>query len=198
MPVRHTLLGLLSQYPRHGYDLLQAFQAIAGGREVWDIKPAQIYMTLARLKEAGLIEEITGEQELAERRTYQITPAGNSALREWLETPIPTSHQRDEFFLKLMVALSLEEADPHQVIYIQRNSLYQELHNLTTRRMVYDLEHSLAHILLLDQAIMHVEADLRWLDMIEGRLEEVQRQPLPEPERRHRGRPSNTSPVHEP
>jgi hypothetical protein len=43
--------------------------------------------------------------------------------------------------------------------------------------------------LLLDQAIMHVEADLRWLDVIEARLEEVRQQPLPEPEARRRGRP---------
>jgi hypothetical protein len=47
----------------------------------------------------------------------------------------------------------------------------------------------LAHILLLDQAIMHVEADLRWLEVIEARLDEVRRQPLPTPEPRPRGRP---------
>jgi hypothetical protein len=42
---------------------------------------------------------------------------------------------------------------------------------------------------LLDKAIMHVEADLRWLDTIEGRLDEIRRQPLPEPETKPRGRP---------
>jgi len=47
----------------------------------------------------------------------------------------------------------------------------------------------LAYILLLDQALMHLEADLRWLEMIEARLDEVRRQPLPEPEIRPRGRP---------
>ena len=36
---------------------------------------------------------------------------------------------------------------------------------------------------------MHLEADLRWLDLIESRLEDIQRQPLPEPESRPRGRP---------
>ncbi|MFA5872707.1 MAG: hypothetical protein WC832_01960 [Anaerolineales bacterium] len=34
-----------------------------------------------------------------------------------------------------------------------------------------------------------LEADLRWLDMAEMRLEEVKGQPLPEPEIRPRGRP---------
>jgi hypothetical protein len=30
---------------------------------------------------------------------------------------------------------------------------------------------------------------VRWLDMLEGRLDEVKRQPLPEPEAKPRGRP---------
>jgi hypothetical protein len=47
----------------------------------------------------------------------------------------------------------------------------------------------LAQILLLDKAAMHLEADLRWLDMTEARLDEIKRQPLPEPEARPRGRP---------
>ena len=36
---------------------------------------------------------------------------------------------------------------------------------------------------------MHLEADLRWLDMAEMRLEEVKGQPLPEPEIQRRGSP---------
>jgi hypothetical protein len=47
----------------------------------------------------------------------------------------------------------------------------------------------MAQILLLDKAIMHLEADLRWLDMIERRLDDIKGQPLPEPEIRRRGRP---------
>jgi hypothetical protein len=35
---------------------------------------------------------------------------------------------------------------------------------------------------------MHVEFDLRWLDAIEARLGEIQRQPLPEPEPKPNGR----------
>ena len=47
----------------------------------------------------------------------------------------------------------------------------------------------LARILLLDSAIMHTEAELRWLDIVEVRLEEVQAQPPPERQLRKRGRP---------
>lgn len=189
MSVRNALLGLLSQRPRHGYELLQAFETMAGGREVWEVKPAQVYTTLARLEENGLVVEVDSGEGNGERRMYALTPAGRDELKSWFEQPVRSERQRDEFFIKLMLAMATGFADPRMVIYSQRSSLYQELHDLTERRMTLDPRRDLAHILLLDQAIMHIEADLRWMDMIEARLDEMTRQPLPKPELRPRGRP---------
>jgi DNA-binding PadR family transcriptional regulator len=190
MSVRNALLGLLEQRPRHGYELHDAFEAVVGGEENWDVKPAQVYATLTRLEQDGLIaEESLAQDGGPAKRIYAVTPAGRRALREWFSTPVKTAHQRDEFFLKLVLSVATGQADPYRVIYIQRSSLYRDLHALTTRRTQADPRSELAHILLLDQAIMHLEADLRWLDMIESRLDDVRRQPLPEPEARPRGRP---------
>jgi hypothetical protein len=47
----------------------------------------------------------------------------------------------------------------------------------------------MAQMLLIDKAIMHLEADLRWLDMIEMRIEAIKGQPIAEVEVRRRGRP---------
>lgn len=190
MSVRNALLGLLAQRPRHGYDLRAAFQAVMGGEENWDVKPAQIYTTLARLEESGLVQEEGIDQGSGpEKHIYAITPAGRLEYQTWLTSGVEREDQRDEFFLKLMLALATGEADPAKVIQIQRTALYQELHAITTQRQRADPKKELAQILLLDKAVMHLEADLRWLDMIEARLDEVKRQPLPEPEARPRGRP---------
>ena len=59
MSVRNALLGLLEQRPRHGYELHDAFEAMAGGEDNWDVKPAQVYATLARLEPAGLIVQVS-------------------------------------------------------------------------------------------------------------------------------------------
>lgn len=190
MSVRYALLGLLGQRARHGYELHAAFTVLAGGEQNWEVKPAQIYTTLMRLKEGELIDEEGIEQEGGpEKRIYAVTAKGREELRKWLFTPIKTEHQRDEFFIKLMISISDEEEEPVKVIYIQRASLYRELHRLNNQRLSADPETGLAHILLIEQAIMHTEADLRWLDMIESRLNEIKSQPLPEPETRPRGRP---------
>jgi DNA-binding PadR family transcriptional regulator len=195
MSVRNALLGLLSQRPRHGYELRAAFEALVGGEELWDVKPAQIYTTLARLEESGLIRQEQIEQDSGpEKRIYALTDAGQAELAAWFESGIESDHQRDEFYVKLMLSLAADGAGspgagPYRVIHAQRSRLYQELHDLTARRTRSDPQSELAQIFLLDKTIMHVEADLRWLDMIEARLDEVKRQPLPKPEVRPRGRP---------
>jgi len=191
MSVRHAILGLLAQRPRHGYDLRAAFSAVVGGDENWDVKPAQIYTTLERLEEAGLVRCTSdmGEGEEPSRRIYAITPQGDAVLRDWFASGVVPEHQRDEFFVKLMTALVSGEADTSRLVQTQRATLYQELHAATTMRDSYNPLTEMAQILLLDKSIMHLEADLRWLDFAELRLEEVKRQPLPEPEIRPRGRP---------
>ena len=191
MSVRNAILGFLAQKPRHGYELRAVFEAVVGGDANWDVKPAQIYTTLDRLHEAGLVETTSelGEGEEPSRRVYAITPQGDEALREWFVNGVPTEHQRDEFFVKLMVALASGEADPARLIQTQRAHLYQELHDATAQREEYNPQLELAQIMLIDKTIMHLEADLRWLDMVEVRLEAIKGQPFPEPEIRRRGRP---------
>jgi len=190
MSVRHAILGLLAQRPRHGYELRAAFSAVVGGDENWDVKPAQIYTTLNRLEEAGLVQQQSVEQSGGpEKRIYAVTKSGLESLQEWFANGVIPEHQRDEVFVKLMTALVSGAADLGQLIRIQRSVLYQELHAATNLRDGYNPRTEIAQILLLDKSIMHIEADLRWLDITEMRLDEVKGQPLPEPEVRLRGRP---------
>lgn len=191
MSVRHAILGLLAQKPRHGYELRAAFEAVVGGDANWEVKPSQIYTTLERLEEAGLVERSSdlGEGDEPSRRVYAVTGSGHAALMEWFSQGVTPDHQRDEFFVKLMTALVSGEGKLDRIIQTQRAHLFQELHAATTMRDGYDPRTEMAQILLLDKAVMHLEADLRWLDMAEMRLEEVKGQPLPEPQVRPRGRP---------
>jgi DNA-binding PadR family transcriptional regulator len=114
MSVRHAILGLLAQRPRHGYDLRAAFVAVMGGELNWDVKPAQIYTTLERLEQASLVqcESDLGEGKEPSRRVYAITPAGKKVLHEWFTNGITPEHQRDEFFVKLMIATRIYMPPP--------------------------------------------------------------------------------------
>jgi DNA-binding PadR family transcriptional regulator len=195
MSVRNALLGLLAQKSRHGYELHSAFEAVVGGEQNWDVKPAQIYTTLGRLEKDGLVAEESVEQDGGpEKRIYSITRSGREALSQWFGAGVALEHHRDEFYVKLLLSIATGEANPRHVIQTQRAKLYQDLHAITGQRNKTDPKTALAQVLLYDKAIMHLEADLRWLDMVEARLEDVQRQPLPEPESKPRGRPRKALP----
>ena len=124
-----------------------------------------------------------------EKRIFAITAAGRELLAQWFNSGVELDHQHDEFYVKLMLSLATGEAPPRQVIQRQRARLFQDLHRHTSQRSKSNPKTELAQILLYDKAIMHLEADLRWLDMVEARLDEVSRQPLPVPEPKVRGRP---------
>lgn len=199
MSVRYSLLGLLQQQPRYGYELRAAFTALAGGSENWDVKPAQIYTTLNRLQDSGLVQTSDGDSAgQPEKRMYAITPSGSVELERWLGETVRDEPQQDAFYLKLMLLLMLHPEDAPALIQNQRADLYQQLHAVTTQREALDPHRELARILLLDKAVMHFEADLRWLDMIEARLDEMARQPQPEPDLRPRGRPAKSNTHNQP
>ena len=124
MSVRYAVLGLISQKPRHGYETRVAFEALVGGYENWEVKPAQIYTTLDRLEEAGWVvcSSDLGEGEEPSRRVYRITPPGEAALQEWFSSGVFSGHQRDEFFIKLIIGLVSGRADPQRLIQTQRES----------------------------------------------------------------------------
>jgi len=193
VPVRHAILGLLNQKPRHGYDIRSAFEAMVGGPGVWDLKPAQVYTTLQRLERDGLVEPAETQQIAGpERVVFRLTTDGRATLAEWIAHGVHSDHVRDHFWVKLMVATRTDGVDPRQVVRTQRATLYRELHALTSRRASLDKGSELSRVTLLDKAVMRLEADLRWLDMVEGRLSEIESQPAVEPLVPKRGRPPKT------
>ena len=190
MSVRYALLGLLAQRPGHGYELHSTLLSIVGGQENWDLKPAQIYTTLSRLEKNNLVRQAGLDKDSGpEKRIYAITPKGKQEVTRWFREGVAEDHVHDEFFIKLMIALALEEVDAVEIIRIQRNTLYQQLHNVTTQRQIAKPGQDMARLLMLDKSFMHLEADLRWLEMIEARWDEVAHQPIPPPANRPRGRP---------
>ena len=120
---------------------------------------------------------------------FAITALGRRELERWFEVNDPPEHQRDAIYLKMVLSLATGLVDSRKILSRERAMLYQELHRATTRRSEVDPERELSLILLLDKSVMHLEADLRWLDMLEARLEEIKGQPVAKPELRPRGRP---------
>lgn len=189
MTVKHTLLALLYQHPMHGYELGKQLNTVVHAE--WDVKPGQIASTLLRLKEADLVDyEIEPTDDAPDRKVYFITEAGQQELEHWYLSPEVREYRLgDDFYVKLVLSLVGAPVDSEQVLIVQRRELYQQLHQVTALLQQADPATQLPWVLLLESATMHLEADLRWIEMCESRLPDLKHYSPPPPPPKVRGRP---------
>jgi DNA-binding PadR family transcriptional regulator len=69
------LLKLISDQPRHGYELIRAIEELSGGYYV--PSPGVVYPTLTMLHEMGQIEEAVSG---GARKAFSVTPEGTEHL----------------------------------------------------------------------------------------------------------------------
>ncbi|MEP2822945.1 PadR family transcriptional regulator [Parasphingorhabdus sp.] len=75
--LRLVLLHLISQEPRHGYDLIQQIEELTGGH--YAPSPGIVYPTLTLMAEMELIDEQVDD---GGKKIYSITDAGTALLTE--------------------------------------------------------------------------------------------------------------------
>lgn len=165
--MRHALLALLSRGITHGYELKQAFERLFA--PAWpSVNIGQIYTTLARLERDGLVVSRDVEQKgRPNKRVYELTDEGRVELRSWVNAPIASTRIKDEFFMKLLLG-DVMGSDPLQLLDRQRSHYLQSLRDLDTL-MTETAADSPAQ-LLIEGAILHLQADLKWLDRCEERV----------------------------
>jgi DNA-binding PadR family transcriptional regulator len=164
--MRELFLALLAGDRGHGYELKQTLE-----QEFGELLPAlnagQIYSTLARLERDGLVvgQSVAGDSR--RKRVYELTESGRATLADWIETPVPGTRLKDEFFMKFVVVASAGLAEPRTLIDGQRREYLQSLRDLDA---LPANGKGLAAELLVEGAVLHLKADLEWLDLIEHRL----------------------------
>jgi PadR family transcriptional regulator, regulatory protein AphA len=111
MTLEHAILGFLEREPMTGYDLkTRCFDAAAG--HVWTADQAQVYRTLERLSERGLVRSrVLPQRGRPDRRIYRITPRGREALLSWLRDPQDAAAVRDPFLVRVLMAADLNDKE---------------------------------------------------------------------------------------
>lgn len=172
--VAEGLLALLVVGDKHGYQLKVEFEAAAG--EAWPLNVGQVYSTLQRLERDGLVEVVETDSE--GRVIYRVTAAGREMVSGWLATPVERSvTTRDEVSMKLLLAMSAGVVDPQMVVDVQRAHAMVALQDYTRLKADADpLE--VAWLLHIDRLMLQVEAELRWLERVEARLDRASPPPV--------------------
>jgi DNA-binding PadR family transcriptional regulator len=169
MSVSRTLLGLLEPKAQHGYTLRRRYDDWFGTNR--PLKSAQVYATLQRLARDGLVNlaEVTSG-EGPDRRIYAITEAGVYELERWLAEPeVPeVAATRRVLFAKVLIALSSgrEAAD---LLDRQRQAHLARMREMRVLRQTGDMLVQLD----ADFEMYHLDADLKWIDGAQARLERL-------------------------
>ena len=111
----HTILGVLSDGPLHGYELRKRLTAILGPFRALSF--GSLYPSLHRLTARGLVEqvdaltrsEVTGAASRRSRIVYALTAEGKEAFSAWVADFGPESWE-DEAFAARMAFFSRTDA----------------------------------------------------------------------------------------
>jgi len=165
MSLRYGILGLLAERPAHGYDVKTRYEDLLGGTR--EINIGQVYTTLQRLERDGLIEA-EGDRGERGKQAYRVTEDGRQALHTWLANPKEEPQQlNEEMYVKVLLGSRLGNSSldgllsGQRRIYLQKIRDLSELEQRARRQERFDLA------LLARGAIIHAEAELKWLDVAE-------------------------------
>jgi DNA-binding PadR family transcriptional regulator len=177
MSIRHSLLALLHDGPRYGYQLKNEFEDRTGAS--WPLNIGQVYTTLDRLERDNLVckEGADGEGHVI----YRITPGGQAEVSGWFTSPVSrAAPPRNELAIKLALGLTLPGVDVGAIIQAQRAVSIRALQDFTKARRDTAAQHhpaDTARLLVLDSLIFQTEAEVRWLDLCEARLMQLANPP---------------------
>ncbi|MFI1395808.1 PadR family transcriptional regulator [Streptomyces sp. NPDC020681] len=168
--MRLPLLALLTRGPAHGYELKQDLEKLLGAAYPQP-NVGQIYVTLGRLEKAGLIAgEDVAQAGRPNKRTYRLTDAGHEAVLAWFEETTDEARVRDEFFMKIALAPESGLADPVVLINKQRRQYLNTMRDLSKLAATEDRDNRISQ-LLIEGAMLHLQADLDWLERCQEELE---------------------------
>jgi DNA-binding PadR family transcriptional regulator len=158
--MRMPLLALLAKEPAHGYELKSQLEQIFG-----EAYPSpnigQIYVTLQRLERDGLVRSQDVVQATRpNKRVYELTAAGREALASWIDRASEGPRVRDDFFMKLVLSQSAGSTDRMALLNRQRRHYLGQMRGLSS--LAASASQPIAR-LLIEGAMLHLQADLDWL-----------------------------------
>jgi DNA-binding PadR family transcriptional regulator len=178
MSLEYAILGFLQYRQATGYDLKKVFDSSV--RHFWPADQSQIYRSLARLAEMGYAEQrVMRGLDRPDRKEYAITPAGRTALRAWLLSPLPSQDTRTAELIQVFFAGQL--ADEEALALFQRLAAEARAALAAYAQIPQPSEEDLREAglererffwgLTLEYGAMAARRDLEWLESVIARIE---------------------------
>jgi len=176
--VQLVILGLLSEKPRHGYELRQEVERRLYATFI-NLSGGSLYYNLGQLERAGHVEKAWAEQKgrYPTRQVYQITATGEAYLHTELRRLLFDTDAREKIFDPLNAALALYRQTDMQELrdallvqlawarrrgeWVKQQQEYWETKNIP-----------LPQAKIIEHGLEHWRAEIRWLENFLQELEE--------------------------
>lgn len=167
------ILGLISERPRHGYDITREIAA-RGLRNWLKVSDVAVYKACARLEKQGCLASLAEKQgKNPERSVYQLTGTGRERLSDLLFEMISSSEPiRNEFYLAFEFPGALERNEALLALERRSESVSRILAGRLTRlEALAGLEDELAASVCRREVEVY-RGELAWLEELAGLLRE--------------------------
>ncbi|MFD9629137.1 PadR family transcriptional regulator [Streptomyces violascens] len=134
MSLRHAVLGLLTNRPASGYDLMKLFETSLA--HVWPATQSQVYGELGKLADSGLVE-VSAEGPRG-RKEYAITESGRSELHRWLTEVEPVRTRRSDSLLRVFFLGELTRVEAKAYLLTEAERSAQQLAGLKEAESAID------------------------------------------------------------
>ncbi|WP_458685981.1 PadR family transcriptional regulator [Nocardia tengchongensis] len=169
-PLAMAVLGILHLEPMHPYAVQRRIKEWGKDKVVNVGQRAQLYKTIARLQDAGLVavRETGREQQYPERTVYEITDAGRAACLGWINDMIATPRNEFPEFPAALSFLMLLGPDGARAELEKRAAAVRAALDEIDTGMAQARQFGLPRVTLLEDEYQRAvtEAELRWLETV--------------------------------
>lgn len=165
MSVKNGILTLLFLQENHGYELKIELESLLGIQG--KINPGQIYTTLDRLIRDELV--LSAGMDDQERKFYKINTEGKKELENWLLEPVPYHSTKEDFHFKWSCARKIGFDQENVMLDQQKAMIMNDVMELTKLKTEFLLQGDENRYLLITGTLLHLEADLNWINQVENR-----------------------------
>ncbi len=177
MSLREAMLGLLDDGPMTGYEIKQFFRNVI--HHFWSVSDGQLYPTLKKMHEDGLISlQVVEQKGTANKHVYSITEKGRERFSQWLREPVTKFEElKEPFILKVFFFSKLSPEEVRGHLQTQLDLHARILEEIREVRDTYEDKVSPYQRMIGYAGILYVEVRILWLarmiDLLdEGQIEE--------------------------
>lgn len=175
-----TILSIVAEMPRYGHEIQQVIDQ--RGLQNWlPVGFSSVYYVLNNLEKAQFIRsEFPFENLRSARKRYEVTPAGQGALKtQLMDMLVRAKGGIGKFDLALLLAHALPPGQVQQALYERRIQIARQIKTNRDALATYEVTaHGFdAQPHLYQRRITLLEADLDWLTALEDEWEQYHQPP---------------------